>query len=201
MLCRFFRYRQEFDVRPFDDLNFFCFFFRKWFDNHGIIYNIFFRLMDLSQFLYIISEDFLRRCKSSLNRCCSCTFRTYKINLCCRVSCTAFEVTVGSTYRNSLCSRCLADSTAWSAGNLQNSYTCINEHVKVSVTEKFFICLSGSDTAGTAYIVIYMSSLKYKCCFCNICIACVCTTSDEYLLNRLSFHIFQRNNIIRLMRT
>ena len=201
MLLWFFRYRKEFDVRSFDDLNFLCFFFRKRFDDHGIIDNVFFRFMDLGEFLYLFSEDLFCRCEGSFDRGCCCALRAYQVDLGCRVSCTAFEVTVGSTNGDSLCCRSLSDRTARSAGDLKDPDSGIDQHVDISVTQQFFVSLSGCDSAGTAYVFVYLSSLEYEGCFCHICVACICTASDKYLLYRFSLNIFERDHVIRLMRT
>ena len=157
--------------------------------------------MDFCEFFNLFTHDLFCGCKGSFDCCCCCTFRAYQIDLCVRVSGTAFEVTVRSTDCDSLCSRCLTDGAARSAGNLQHSYACIQKHTDVTVTEKFFVGLSGSDGAGTAYVLVYVMSFKYQGCFCYVCIACVCTASDKYLLNRFSLNIFQRDYVVRLMRT
>ena len=42
-------------------------------------------------------------------------------------------------------------------------------------------------------------SLKYQSCLCNICITCVGTAADKYLLNRKFFYLGQRFYIVRLV--
>ena len=43
-------------------------------------------------------------------------------------------------------------------------------------------------------------TLHHEGCLCDIGVACICTASDEYLLNRLLLDFAYRDNVVRLMR-
>ena len=65
MLLRRIWNRKRLDIRSAHDFNFLCFLFRKRLDDHGIVYRVNLRLMDLCQFLHIITQDILSGCKGS----------------------------------------------------------------------------------------------------------------------------------------
>ena len=114
---------------------------------------------------------------------------------------TSLEITVGGADCHTVGRRSLTDCAARTTGNLQKTDTCIQKHLHISIAHQLTVHLLGRNRTGTADILIHMMSLKYKCCFCNIGIACIGTASDKYLLYSLLFRLMQRHNIVRLVRT
>ena len=105
---------------------------------------------------------------------------------------TSLEITVGGADCHTVGRRSLTDCAARTTGNLQKTDTCIQKHLHISIAHQLTVHLLGRNRTGTAYILIHMMSLKYKCCFCNIGIACIGTASDKYLLYSLLFRLMQR---------
>ena len=101
--------------------------------------------MDIRKLGDLFAENVLSRCKGAEDSGRGRTLRAYEVDLSRWVARAAFEIAVGGADGDAVRGRGLADRAAGAAGDLEEAYTRVHQHIEVAVAEQLLVGLAGGD--------------------------------------------------------